>query len=333
MKDKKIKSALISVYHKDGLENIALKLHALGIKLFSTGGTYDFLKGLGVEVEAVESLTSYPSILGGRVKTLHPRIFGGILARRDNNSDTEQMKQYQIPEIDLVIVDLYPFSETVRQGATDQEIIEKIDIGGVSLIRAGAKNFNDVLVVAGSHLYGELLRILNEKGGFVSSEERKHFAADAFRITSGYDIDIFNYFNRSENINSLRISVDRHMPLRYGENPHQKAVFYGDPSEMFEQLNGKEVSYNNLLDIDAALSYISGLEMPSMVIIKHNNACGMACDESLTRAWTKALAGDPVSAFGGIIAANRTIDRATAVEINGSFFEVIIAPGLDAASL
>ncbi|MBE0676775.1 MAG: bifunctional phosphoribosylaminoimidazolecarboxamide formyltransferase/IMP cyclohydrolase [Bacteroidales bacterium] len=326
MKDKKIKSALISVYHKDGLDAIILRLAELGVRIYSTGGTFDFIKGLGVEAEAVETLTSYPSILGGRVKTLHPRIFGGILGRRDNQSDMEQMKQYQIPEVDLVIVDLYPFSETVRSGALQQEIIEKIDIGGISLIRAGAKNFNDVLVVAGSFLYDRLHEILNARRGFSSIEERKYFAAEAFRVSSGYDADIFNYFNRTEGIDALRLSHDTKVPLRYGENPHQKALYYGNLNDTFEQHHGKDISYNNLLDIDSALSYVSLFQGPTVVIVKHNNACGLASAESLKEAWTRALAGDPVSAYGGIIATNGAIDKETADEINKIFFEVIIAP-------
>jgi phosphoribosylaminoimidazolecarboxamide formyltransferase / IMP cyclohydrolase len=329
MREKKIKSALISVYHKDGLENILETLASSGVKIYSTGGTFDFIKSLGIDAEAVESLTSYPSILGGRVKTLHPRIFGGILARRDHPSDMEEMAQYQIPEVDLVIVDLYPFSETVRSEATAREIIEKIDIGGISLIRAGAKNFTDVLVVAGSHLYGKLHEILKEKDGFCSLEERRHFAADAFRISSGYDADIFNYFNQTENIRALRINADSSVPLRYGENPHQKAEFYGDSGRLFGQLHGKELSYNNLLDIEAALGFITGFTEPTIAIIKHNNACGLASDKSLSEAWRKALAGDPLSAFGGVIASNKPVDRETAEEISKLFFEVIIASDFD----
>jgi phosphoribosylaminoimidazolecarboxamide formyltransferase / IMP cyclohydrolase len=327
MNDKKIKSALISVYHKEGLEPVVRRLAELDVRIYSTGGTFDFIKGLGVNAEAVETLTSYPSILGGRVKTLHPRIFGGILGRRGNQSDLEEMGQYQIPEIDLVIVDLYPFSETVRSGAVEQQIIEKIDIGGISLIRAAAKNFNDVLVVAGSHLYTKLLDILQSRNGFNSLEERRLFAADAFRITSGYDSDIFNYFNRSEELRALRISEDSGLTLRYGENPHQKASFYGNISELFSQLNGRELSYNNLLDIDAALGFIRLFEEPTVAIIKHNNACGLSSGSGIAEAWARALAGDPLSAFGGIIAINRQIDMETASEINKIFFEVIIAPG------
>ncbi|MFO7575196.1 MAG: bifunctional phosphoribosylaminoimidazolecarboxamide formyltransferase/IMP cyclohydrolase [Bacteroidales bacterium] len=327
MNDKKIKSALISVYHKEGLEPVVRRLAELDVRIYSTGGTYDFIIGLGVNAEAVETLTSYPSILGGRVKTLHPRIFGGILGRRGNQSDIEQMSQYQIPEIDLVIVDLYPFSETVRSQATQQQIIEKIDIGGISLIRAAAKNFNDVLVVAGSHMYTNLLDILESSNGFCSIDKRKLFATDAFRVTSGYDTDIFNYFNKPSELNALRISADYNLPLRYGENPHQKATFYGDLSELFVKLHGREISYNNLLDIDAALNFIRLFEDPTVAIIKHNNACGLASGSDITVAWARALAGDPLSAFGGIIATNRQIDMETASEINKIFFEVLIAPG------
>lgn len=333
MRDKKIKSALISVYHKDGLAEIVNKLSELGVKIYSTGGTFDFIKGMGIEAEAVESLTSYPSILGGRVKTLHPRIFGGILARRDNTSDIEQMKQYQIPEIDLVIVDLYPFSETVRSGATDTEIIEKIDIGGISLIRAGAKNFSDVLVVAASPLYGKLLSILETKNGFCSIDDRRYFATEAFRVSSGYDADIFNHFNCRQEINSLRISSDKATPLRYGENPHQKAFFYGDVADNFEQLHGKELSYNNLLDVDAALGFISSFTNTTVAVIKHNNACGLASGETVTGAWSRALAADPISAYGGVIAINRPVDTEAAIEIDKIFFEVIIAPGYSGEAL
>jgi len=333
MRDKKIKSALISVYHKDGLSEIVTKLSELGVKIYSTGGTFDFIKSLGIEAEAVESLTSYPSILGGRVKTLHPRIFGGILARRDNSSDVEQMKQYQIPEIDLVIVDLYPFSETVRGGATEIEIIEKIDIGGISLIRAGAKNFSDVLVVAASSLYGKLLSILENKKGFCSIDERRYFAAEAFRVSSGYDADIFNHFNNQQDINSLRINSDNANPLRYGENPHQKAFFYGNTGENFEQLHGKELSYNNLLDIDAALGFISSFNKPTVAVIKHNNACGLASAGTVTEAWVRALAADPISAFGGVIVINRPVDVKTAAEIDKIFFEVLVAPGYSEEAL
>lgn len=333
MNEKRISSALLSVFCKDGLDKLALRLGELGVRLYSTGGTYDYLRRLGLQVEAVETITSFPAVLGGRVKTLHPHIFGGILGRRDNPDDVGEMKRYQIPEIDLVVVDLYPFSDTVLQGATEQEIIEKIDIGGVSLIRAAAKNYRHVMVVADRSLYDRLIAILDEKNGLTGEEERLSFATEAFRVTSAYDADIFSYFNRGGQINALRITADDPMPLRYGENPHQKAVFYGNLQSLFEQLHGKELSYNNLLDIDAAFGYISGAGLPEAVIIKHNNACGMASGNSLLMAWTKALAGDPLSAFGGVIIVNRSIDTETAEEINKIFFEVIIAPGYEPGSL
>lgn len=333
MSDKKIKSALISVYRKDGLEDVVKKLEELGISIYSTGGTYDYITSLGIEAVAVESITSYPSILGGRVKTLHPKIFGGILARRDNQSDTEQIRQYQIPETDMVIVDLYPFSETVRGGASEQEIIEKIDIGGISLIRAGAKNYNDVLTIGDSSLYGDLLSLLKEKSGFTSLSDRKRFATEAFRVSSGYDADIFNYFNREGVSGALRLSIDNSRSLRYGENPHQRALYYGEPGDLFTQLHGKEISYNNLLDIEAALSFIAGVKEPAFAIIKHNNACGFAVAPELPKAWERALAGDPISAFGGVISASRTIDIETAKLINSLFFEVIAAPGYEKEAL
>lgn len=333
MRDKKIKSALVSVYHKEGLDEIIKTLAEQGVRIYSTGGTYDFITALGVEADAVETLTSYPSILGGRVKTLHPRIFGGILGRRDNPADVEQMKQYQIPEVDLVIVDLYPFSDTVKSGAPEADIIEKIDIGGISLIRAGAKNFSDVLVVSGSHLYNRLLTLLKARNGFTALEERRYFAAEAFRVSSGYDTDIFNYFNQSEGIGALRISSDSATPLRYGENPHQKACFYGDTSLNFNQLHGRELSYNNLLDIEAAIGFISSFSETVVAVIKHNNACGLAAGADVTEAWNRALVADPLSAFGGIIAVNRTVDESAATEIDKIFFEVIVAPGFSEEAL
>jgi phosphoribosylaminoimidazolecarboxamide formyltransferase / IMP cyclohydrolase len=333
MRDKKIKSALISVYHKEGLDEIVRQLSEQGVRIYSTGGTFDFITALGVEAEAVETLTSYPSILGGRVKTLHPRIFGGILGRRDNPSDVEQMKQYQIPEVDLVIVDLYPFSETVRSGAPETDIIEKIDIGGISLIRAGAKNFSDVLVVSGSHLYARLLAILTARNGFTSAEERRYFAAEAFRVSSGYDTDIFNYFNQKEAVEALRIASDTATTLRYGENPHQKACFYGDINLNFTQLHGKELSYNNLLDVEAALGFVSSFQETVVAVIKHNNACGLAAGADVSEAWNRALVADPLSAFGGVIAINRPVDETAAREIDKIFFEVIVAPGFSEEAL
>jgi phosphoribosylaminoimidazolecarboxamide formyltransferase/IMP cyclohydrolase len=324
---KKIKSALISVYSKESLDEIVLKLDTLGVKIYSTGGTYDYIKGLGIKAITVESLTGYPSILGGRVKTLHPKIFGGILARRNNPEDEEQLKQYEIPEIDLVIVDLYPFEETLASGASEQDIIEKIDIGGISLIRAAAKNFEDVLVVASRNQYNDLLDLLNDKEGQTSLSDRKMFAAEAFNVTSHYDTAIFNYFNSEFNSPVFKYSIQKSKILRYGENPHQRGIYFGDFDEIFDQLWGKEISHNNLLDIDAAVQLISDFDEITCAILKHNNPCGLASRPALHEAWKDALAGDPVSAFGGIIIVNDLIDRNTAEEINNIFFEVIISPG------
>ncbi len=330
---KKIKSALISVYNKQYIDEIVLKLNNYGVKIYSTGGTYEFIKKLGVEVTAVEHLTGYPSILGGRVKTLHPKIFGGILSRRSHVEDSEQVQQFEIPLIDLVIVDLYPFEETVASGASEEEIIEKIDIGGISLIRAAAKNFNDVLVVASRNQYKDLLELLNEKDGLSSLADRRMFAAEAFNITSHYDTAIFNYFNKGYNSAAFKYSIQESKTLRYGENPHQTGVYFGNFEEVFDQLAGKEISYNNLLDIDAAVNLIADFNETTCAILKHNNACGVASRPKLVEAWRDALAGDPVSAFGGIIIANVTIDRETAEEINKIFFEVLIAPDYQADAL
>lgn len=323
---KKIKSALISVFYKDGLDEIVKTLAEQGVKIYSTGGTLKFINDLGVEATAVEDLTGYPSILGGRVKTLHPKVFGGILARRNNTQDIEQLSEYDIPEIDLVIVDLYPFEETVASGAEDQAIIEKIDIGGISLIRAAAKNHKDVVIVASVNQYGDLYDILKNQNGETSLEQRRHFAAEAFNVSSHYDTAIFNWFNRKEGIDAFKASVQGGKVLRYGENPHQKAAFYGKLDELFEQYNGKEISYNNLLDIDAAVSLISEFEEPTFVIIKHNNACGVASRPTLKEAYVDALACDPVSAFGGVLICNREIDKGTAEEVTKLFSEVVIAP-------
>ncbi|HOK26101.1 MAG TPA: bifunctional phosphoribosylaminoimidazolecarboxamide formyltransferase/IMP cyclohydrolase [Bacteroidales bacterium] len=333
MNDKKIKSALVSVYYKEGLDEILKILNELGVRIISTGGTYSYIKGLGIEAETVESLTTYPSILGGRVKTLHPVVFGGILARRGNAEDVGQMKSYNIPEIDLVIVDLYPFEETVARSAVEEEIIEKIDIGGVSLLRAAAKNFNDVLVVSSRSQYGRLASLLKEKGGYTSIEERKLFAAEAFKVTSGYDTAIFRYFNREANLTAFRESFDSFMSLRYGENPHQKGVFFGDFEMMFDKLHGKEISFNNLLDVDSAIGLIDEFAETTVAIIKHNNACGVATRDNLMDAWKDALACDPVSAFGGIIVTNRLVDEVTATEIDNLFFEILIAPGYSDSAL
>lgn len=332
---KKIKSALISVFYKDGLDEIVKTLAANGVKLYSTGGTLKFIEGLGLEATAVESLTGYPSILGGRVKTLHPAVFGGILARRDNPQDIEQMTQYKIPEIDLVIVDLYPFEQTVASGAEHQAIIEKIDIGGISLIRAGAKNYKDTVIIPSVDQYGELLELLKTQDCSTTLEQRRNFAAKAFMVSSGYDTAIFNYFNREENIPAFRASYNKGTALRYGENPHQKAMFFGDLEKMFDKLHGKEISYNNMLDIDAALSLIQefGDDEPAFAILKHNNACGVAVRPTLKEAYKVAFECDSVSAFGGVLICNRPIDPAAAEEMNSLFMEVIIAPGYDPKAL
>lgn len=329
---KRIKRALVSVYHKDGLDEILKKLNAEGVSFVSTGGTKTFIESLGIACDAVEDLTGYPSILGGRVKTLHPKVFGGILVRRENEGDQAQLAQYEIPEIDLVIVDLYPFEETVASGADEQSIIEKIDIGGISLIRAAAKNFKDVVIVASKHQYTPLLNLLNEKGAETSLEDRKWFAKEAFAVSSGYDSAIFNYFDNREG-SYFRVAIDQPMHLRYGENPHQKGLFYGQFNNMFDQLHGKEISYNNLLDIDAAVNLIDEFDELTFAILKHNNACGVASRSNVVDAWKDALAGDPVSAFGGILITNTTINKEVAEEINKIFFEVIIAPAYDADAL
>ncbi len=329
---KRIKSALISVYHKDGLDTILKKLDKEGVSFISTGGTQKFIESLGMSCKAVEDLTGYPSILGGRVKTLHPKVFGGILGRRSEDNDLLQMAQYEIPEIDLVIVDLYPFQETVASGASDSEIIEKIDIGGISLIRAAAKNFKDVLIVASKDEYKPFADLIEENGAITTIEDRKWFAKEAFAVSSLYDSAIFNFFDEEEG-GSFRKAVNDSKHLRYGENPHQRATFYGKFDDMFEQLQGKEISYNNLLDIDAAINLISEFEDTTFAILKHNNACGIASDPILVEAWRKALAGDPVSAFGGILVTNAVIDKETAEEANKIFFEVIIAPDYDVEAL
>jgi phosphoribosylaminoimidazolecarboxamide formyltransferase/IMP cyclohydrolase len=333
MSNKKIHSALISVYYKDGLEDIVIKLKDLGVKIFSTGGTFTFIKELGIAVESVESLTSYPSILGGRVKTLHPSVFGGILARRENPEDKKQLSEYNIPEIDLVIVDLYPFEETVATVSNKEEIIEKIDIGGISLIRAGAKNYNDVLIVSGRDQYADLLNLLNNGKGETTLEERRAFAAGAFKTTSHYDTAIFNFFNREAKMTVFRQSINSYVGLRYGENPHQRGLFFGDLSKIFDKLHGKEISYNNLLDLDAAISLIDEFTDTTCAIIKHNNACGIASRKNLAEAWKDSLSCDPVSAFGGIIITNSEVDETVAKEIDKIFFEIIISPGFSQLAL
>ncbi len=323
---KKIKSALISVYSKEGIEPLIKKLNELNVKIFSTGGTFDYIKSIGVEALTVESITSYPSILGGRVKTLHPKIFGGILGRRDLVSDIEQLSEYEIPEIDLVIVDLYPFEKTAASTTNEAEIIEKIDIGGISLIRAAAKNFKDVVIIPSLDEYTNLLSLLNEKQGYTDISDRKLFAAKAFNISSHYDTHIFNYFNIEAQLPVFKQSILQSNSLRYGENPHQHAIYHGNIADYFLQLHGKEISYNNMLDIDAAIALISDFEETTFAIIKHNNACGLASREKLVDAWKDALAADPISAFGGILICNTIVDEETALEINKLFFEIIIAP-------
>lgn len=325
---KKIKGALISVFYKDGLAEIVKELNNQGVTIYSTGGTQTFIEELGIKAHPVEGLTGYPSILGGRVKTLHPKVFGGILARRDNPQDIEQLAEYEIPEIDLVIVDLYPFEQTVQSGAPEQSIIEKIDIGGISLIRAAAKNFKDVVIVPSVEQYSYLLELLRNQDGATTLDQRRHLAAYAFRVSSGYDTAIFEYFNQVESIPTFKACQNKATSLRYGENPHQSATFYGDLHEQFEQLWGKEISYNNLLDMDAAVNLISefSADEPTFVIMKHNNACGVASRPTLTQAWADALAGDPVSAFGGVLICNQPLDEQTAAAVNEIFFEVIMAP-------
>ncbi len=324
---KNIKTALISVYHKDGLDEILKLLNEDGVKFLSTGGTQSFIESLGYKCEAVEDLTGYPSILGGRVKTLHPKVFGGILNRRDNEGDREQIKQYEIPEIDLVIVDLYPFVDTVASGASHEAIIEKIDIGGISLIRAAAKNYNDVIIVASKGQYAPLAAMLKANGSKSTIDERRWFAKEAFAVSSAYDSSIFNYFDETTGgPSALRVAIDGAKTMRYGENPHQKGYFYGDFEKLFTQLHGKEISYNNLLDIDAAVTLIQEFTDPTFAVLKHNNACGLASRDTIAQAWKDALAGDPVSAFGGVLVTNGEVDAEAAEDINKIFFEVIIAP-------
>ncbi|GGH77630.1 phosphoribosylaminoimidazolecarboxamide formyltransferase/IMP cyclohydrolase [Filimonas zeae] len=331
---KKIQSALISVFYKDGLEPIVKELNRLGITIYTTGGTQKFIEDLGIPCVAVESLTTYPSILGGRVKTLHPAVFGGILGRRYEAQDLAEMKQYNIPEIDLVIVDLYPFEETLRNTSEEKAIIEKIDIGGPSMIRAAAKNFKDLVVIAAKDDYAVLEEMLKKQAGETSLEQRKAFAAKAFEVVMNYDIAISNYFNPGATVHSNSANNGKQV-LRYGENPHQKATFYGDLTQLFTQLNGKELSYNNLVDVDAAVQLIGEFAGGDTVfaIIKHTNVCGVSARKTVKEAWDAAHAGDTESAFGGVLVTNGTVDKATAEAINEIFFEVLIAPAFDADAL
>lgn len=333
--NKTIKSALISVFSKDGLEPIVRELHNQNVTLYSTGGTEKFIKDLGIDVIPVENITSYPSILGGRVKTLHPKVFGGILNRQNNESDVADLVDFDIPQIDLVIVNLYPFEKTVASGANHEDIIEKIDIGGISLIRAAAKNYADVVCVSSVEDYSEFLELLTSKSGVTSEEDRKRFATKAFNVSSHYDTAIFNYFNKNQEEAVLKISETNGQVLRYGENPHQKGFFFGNFDAMFTKLHGKELSYNNLLDVDAAVNLMNEFkgEHPTFAILKHNNACGIAQRNTVHQAYVDALAGDPVSAFGGILICNTEIDKATAEEIHSLFCEVVIAPSFSEAAL
>ena len=333
--NKTISSALISVFNKDGLEPIVKKLDAQGVTLYSTGGTQQFINNLGIDVVPVEDITDYPSILGGRVKTLHPKIFGGILNRQDNASDVEEMASFNIPQIDLVIVDLYPFEKTVASGASHQDIIEKIDIGGISLIRAAAKNFKDVMCVSSMSDYAAFLGLMTTTGGVISYEDRERFAAKAFNVSSHYDTSIFNYFNANENEVALKLSEQNGKTLRYGENPHQQGFFFGDFEAIFDKLHGKALSYNNLLDVDAAVNLMNEFtnEAPTFAILKHNNACGVAQRDTLHQAYVDALAGDPVSAFGGVLISNTEIDLTTAEDIHKLFCEVVIAPSFSTDAL
>jgi len=333
--NKTIKSALISVFSKDGLAPIVKKLNEQGVTIYSTGGTQKFINDLGIDVVPAEDITSYPSILGGRVKTLHPKIFGGILNRQDNAQDVAELVEFEIPQIDCVIVDLYPFEKTVASGASNQDIIEKIDIGGISLIRAAAKNYKDVICVSSVDDYQDFLELISKNNGSTTKDDRKHFAAKSFNVSSHYDSAIFNYFNKNHEIASLKISETKGKVLRYGENPHQKGFFFGDFEAMFNKLHGKELSYNNLLDVDAAVNLMNEFkgDAPTFAILKHNNACGLAQRDSIHQAYVDALAGDPVSAFGGILISNTEIDVATATEIHKLFCEVVIAPSFSAEAL
>jgi phosphoribosylaminoimidazolecarboxamide formyltransferase/IMP cyclohydrolase len=331
--DIRIRTALISVFSKDRIDEIARLMKNLGIKILSTGGTYDYLQKQGLDVVSVESVTGYPSIFGGRVKTLHPKVMGGILYRREDNQDLQELEKYEIPPIDLVIVDLYPFENTVATTKDEAEIIEKIDIGGISLIRAAAKNFSDVLIIPSAAHYSHLVELLQNKKGITSLEDRKYFAAQAFNVSSHYDTNIFEYFNKEQNIRAFKKSIIQSSSLRYGENPHQQGLFYGNLDEVFNQLHGKAISYNNIVDIDAAISLIKEFTEPTFVVIKHTNACGVASRTNLKEAWCDALACDPQSAFGGVIITNRPVDIAVAEELNKLFFEILIASEYDEKAL
>jgi len=334
MSQRPIKSALISVYYKEQLAPVVAKLNELSITIYSTGGTQKFIEDQGYPVLSVEELTGYPSILGGRVKTLHPKVFGGILGRRDQSKDIDQLESYEIPPIDLVVVDLYPFEETVASGASDQDIIEKIDIGGISLIRAAAKNFTDVLTISSRDQYQSLMDILVAEKGYSTLEERKYFAAYAFDISSHYDTQIFNHLNHDTGTPRLKISEQKHRKLRYGENPHQEGYFFGDLEDIFDQFHGKELSYNNLVDIEAAVALMAEFtDKPTFAILKHTNACGIASAENVALAYEKAFEADSVSAFGGILVANREITVAAAEVMKDLFFEVLIAPSFSADAL
>ncbi len=324
---------MISVFYKDNLENIVKTLGQQGVTIYSTGGTQKFIEELGVKCVAVEDLTAYPSILGGRVKTLHPKVFGGILARRENPQDLEQLAQYEIPEIDLVIVDLYPFEETVKSTTEEQTIIEKIDIGGVSLIRAAGKNYKDVVIVASKNQYADLEKALVDGNGATSLEQRRNFAAKAFEVCAHYDVAIAGYFLKNQEQDYFQLSVPQGQVCRYGENPHQKGVFYGNLNDLFDKLHGKELSYNNLVDVDAAVQLIAEFQETTFAVIKHTNVCGIASRPTLAEAWEAALAGDKESAFGGVLVCNKPVDAESAKAINEIFFEILIAPGFEPAAL
>lgn len=330
---KKIANCLISVYYKTDLDKIVALLKQNGVQIYATGGTFDFIEKIDDSVKSIESLTGYPSILGGRVKTLHPKVFGGILGRMDNPSDINEMQQYEIPPFDLVIVDLYPFEETVKNTDEESKIIEKIDIGGISLIRAGAKNFKDVLIVPSSKYYGEFMDVYQQHDGCTTLEDRQRFAKYAFATSSYYDGMIYDWFSRDCDDKALNIHVENRQPLRYGENPHQKAAFYGDLNEVFDKLHGKDLSYNNLLDLDAGINLVNEFDEPTFAILKHNNPCGVASRATIYEAYQDALSGDPVSAFGGVFVSNRPIDVKTAEAINKIFFEVIVAPDYEEKAL